>query len=378
MKRIFLFITLVGFLYLLVNCQQTPSTKPSTATTAVVRYATGLSIQKQKNYTLVTIKNPWPNSTKTYTYVMAKREAIVPDSLQKYPTIVVPVKKLVATSTTHLPSLDMLNESNALVGFPHLEYISSEKIRTRIEQGMVTELGNNQNLNTEVVLNLRPDVIIGYGIDNQNTGLDFLEKSGLAVVLNGDWNEQSPLGKAEWIKLFGVLFCKEAQAEKIFNQIERAYLHTAKLVENVAHKPTILAGAMYQDSWYLPEGNSWAAQFITAAGGNYLWNDSKGSGSLSLPFESVFEKAATASFWIGPAQFSSYKEMAASNIHYTKFSAFQHKKIVTFSSKKGKTGGIIYYELAPNRPDLVLQDLVKILHPSLLPHHKLYFFEPLH
>jgi len=378
MKRILFFTSLVGLLLLFVNCQQNQSTKPAHEAQAVVRYANGLSIQKQKNYTLITIKNPWPNSTKTYTYVMAKREAIVPDSLRMYPTIVVPVKKLVATSTTHLPSLDMLNESNALVGFPHLDYISSEKIRARIELGKVAELGNNQNINTEVVLNIHPDVIIGYGIDHQNTGLDFLEKSGLAVVLNGDWNEQSPLGKAEWIKLFGVLFCKEAQAEKIFNQIEQAYLRTAKLVKNVAHKPTVLAGAMYQDSWYLPEGNSWAAQFITAAGGNYLWNDSKGSGSLSLPFESVFEKAATASYWIGPAQFSSYQELAASNIHYTKFSAFQHKKIVTFSSKKGKTGGIIYYELAPNRPDLVLQDLVKILHPSMLPQHKLYFFEPLH
>jgi len=378
MKRILLFITLVGFLLLSVNCKQTSSTKPSTATTAIVRYAHGFSIQKQAQYTLLTIKNPWPNSTKTYTYVLAKRQAVIPDSLKIYPTIVVPVKKLVATSTTHLPSLDMLGESNALVGFPNLNYISSEKIRARIEKGKVTELGNNQNLNTEVVLNMRPDVIIGYGVDHKNSGLDFLEQAGLAVILNGDWNEQSPLGKAEWIKLFGVLFCKEAQAEKVFNQIEQSYLRTAELVKNVTHKPTVLAGAMYQDSWYLPEGNSWAAQFIATAGGDYLWKDTKGSGSLSLPFELVFEKAANASIWIGPGQFSSYHEMAQSSKHYTKFSAFQHKKIVTFSSKKGKTGGVIYYELAPNRPDLVLQDLVKILHPTLLPQHNLYFFEPLH
>ena len=69
--------------------------------------------------------------------------------------------------------------------------------------------------------------------------------------------------------------------------------------------------------------------------------------------------------------------MEQSSSHYTKFAAFRHKKITTFSSKKGKTGGLIYYELAPNRPDLVLRDLVKILHPEVLPDHELFFFEKL-
>lgn len=377
MKFVSPFVLLFCCAALFVQCQQHQAANNKSNKQSEVRYAKGFSIQTQHNYSIVTIRDPWPNATQTYTYVLAKKNAAIPDSLNSYPLIHVPVRKLVATSTTHLPSLDMLGESNSLVGFPNLKYISSPKIRARIDQGLVTELGNNQNMNTELLLNLRPNVIIGYGIDNKNSALDKLQQSGLPVLLNGDWNEQSPLGKAEWIKLFGVLFCKEAQAEKVFKAIEKSYLSTAALVKKSAHKPTVLSGALYQDQWFLPQGQSWAAQFIDAAGGTYLWKDSPGTGSLSLPFEAVYEKAANANFWIGPAQFGSYQEMEQSSSHYTKFAAFRHKKITTFSSKKGKTGGLIYYELAPNRPDLVLRDLVKILHPELLPSYQLYFFEPL-
>jgi iron complex transport system substrate-binding protein len=354
------------------------STNLNTSKKNSIHHAEGFSIKKYNGFSIVKVSNAYPEAKDNYTYVLHKKGVQIPDSLQQFTSIEIPIKKVIVTSTTHIPALESLGVENTLIGFPTTQYISSEKTRTLIDAGKVRDLGSNQGLNTEVILDIQPDVIVGFSVDGDLKTYKNLEKNGQKIIFNGDWTEKTPLGKAEWIKLFGVLFCKETQADTIFNQIEDAYLRTAKLVKNVTHKPTVLAGAMYQDSWYLPEGNSWAAQFIATAGGNYLWNDSKGSGSLSLPFESVFEKAATASYWIGPAQFSSYQELAASNIHYTKFSAFQHKKIVTFSSKKGKTGGIIYYELAPNRPDLVLQDLVKILHPSLLPQHKLYFFEPLH
>ncbi len=376
MKKLFSFV-LYCCCVLLTQCQHPQKTEKTESKQAIVQYASGFTILTKNHYTLVTVRNPWPKATQTFTYVFAKKNAVVPDSLSRFPIIQVPVKRVVATSTTHLPSLDLLGESNSLVGFPNLNYISSPNIRTRIEQKKVAELGNNQQMNTELLLDLRPDVIIGYGIDNKNTGLELVQKSGMAVVFNGDWNEQSPLGKAEWIKFFGVLYGKEKLAEKQFNQIKKAYLATVALAKKATTKPTVLSGAMYQDQWYLPQGQSWAAQFIAAAGGTYMWKDSPGSGSLALPFEAVFAKAASADFWIGPAQFTSYRDMAASSAHYTQFKAYKQRKIATFSTKKGKTGGLLYYELAPNRPDLVLQDLVKILHPELLPHYQLYFFAPL-
>jgi len=342
-----------------------------------VRHAKGLSILDYGDYSIVKVSNPWPNAGKDYTYVLREKDAKVPDSLNQYLTVNVPVKTIVVTSTTHIPSLEMLGVENSLVGFPQLDYISSEKVRANIDAKKVRELGQNQSLNTEVVIELAPDVIIGYGIENNNPAIDNLQKSGLKVLLNGDWNETSSLGKAEWIKLFGALFGLEDKAGKIFSDIERSYNETLALAKSAKSKPTVLAGAMFEAKWYLPQGNSWGAELIAQGGGRYLWSDSKGTGSLSLPFESVLEKAKDAEFWIGPGQFTTLEEMTSANPHYAQFKAFQTKNVYSFSSRKGKTGGVIYYELAPNRPDLVLKDIVKILHPELLPEYKLYFFDKL-
>ncbi|OYU80569.1 MAG: ABC transporter substrate-binding protein [Flavobacterium sp. BFFFF1] len=359
------------------NNQRHQNAIPSGQSKNTIRYAKGLAIYQYDGFSVVRVSNPWPKATKAYTYVLHSKNATIPDSLKQYSKIQVPIKSIVVTSTTHVPSLEILGVQNTLSGFPNLDYISSPKIRKRIEDGKIKELGSNQNLNTEVLIGLAPDVIIGYGIDNNNPTLDNLQRSGLKVLLDGDWNEQTPLGKAEWIKLFGALYGLDAKANQVFSVIENDYNATTKLVRKAALKPTVLAGAVYENQWYLPEGNSWGAQFIKQAGGNYLWGNSPGTGSLSLPFEIVYEKGQKADYWIGPGQFISLKEMAAANGNYTAFDSYKNRRIYSFSSKKGKTGGVIFYELAPNRPDLVLKDMVKILHPELLPDYTLYFFEQL-
>ena len=370
-----LFLVILSFS--LVECKN--ESKPNVIISAKneVRYAKGFSIQNYDGYSVVTVKNPWPKATKTYTYILKEKKGIVPDSLKQNLIIPVPIKTIVVTSTTHIPSLELLDEVNTLIGFPHCDYISSEKVRARIDAGNIKELGNNQDLNTEVLLDMQPHVIIGYGIDNKNPTLDNLQKSGLKVMLNGDWNEENPLGKAEWIKFFGALYGKQKQATALFTKIEKDFLKTIKIAKMAKTTPSILAGDMFEDRWYLPRGTSWGSLLLKQANGNYLWQETSGTGSLSLSFETVFEKAKSADVWITSGQFSSLKEMTNSNPHYAEFNAFKNKNVYSFSGKKGKTGGILYYELAPNRPDLVLKDLVKILHPELLIGYKPFFFEKL-
>ena len=370
-----LFLVILSFS--LVECKN--ESKPNVIISAKneVRYAKGFSIQNYDGYSVVKVKNPWPKATKTYTYILKEKNGIVPDSLKQNLIIPVPIKTIVVTSTTHIPSLELLDEVNTLIGFPHCDYISSEKVRARIDTGNIKELGNNQDLNTEVLLDLQPNVIIGYGIDNKNPTLDNLQKSGLKVMLNGDWNEENALGKAEWIKFFGALYGKQKQATALFTKIEKDFLKTIKIAKMAKTTPSILAGDMFEDRWYLPRGTSWGSLLLKQANGNYLWKETSGTGSLSLSFETVFEKAKSADVWITSGQFSSLKEMTNSNPHYTEFNAFKNKNVYSFSGKKGKTGGILYYELAPNRPDLVLKDLVKILHPELLPSYEPFFFEKL-
>ncbi len=377
MRHFLLYAISLCYILLLMGCKNETATPTAAVAHNEIHYAKGFSLVRYKGYTVVKVNNPWPKATQSYTYILKEKNAIVPDSLQQFTTIAVPVKRIVVTSTTHIPSLEMLNEEKSLVGFPHLDYISSEKVRHLIDTGKVKELGNNQSLNLEVLIDLQPEVVIGYGLDNSNPSLDKMEHNGLKVVLNGDWNEQTPLGKAEWIKLFGALYGKSDKANALFNTIEKDYMNTLKIVSRVKEQPSILAGDIFEGKWYLPEGNSWGCQLLKEAKGNYIWADTKGTGSLSLSFETVLEKAKNADIWITSGQFGSLKEMTSSNPHYAQFKAFQQKNVYSFAGKKGKTGGVLYYELAPNRPDLVLKDIVKVLHPELLVGYKLFFFEKL-
>lgn len=373
--KFFLFLFAISF----ISCKQNNfiSDKKITPSENTIHYAKGLEIYKHKGYSLVKITNPWPESRETFTYILQEKNGIIPDSLKQFTTIQVPIKSIVVTSTTHIPSLEMLGVENTLKGFPNTNYISSEKTRKLIDTKKIREVGQNESLNTEVLIDMNPDVIISFGLNNSNPTLDNLKKSGLKVMLNGDWTEQSPLGKAEWIKFFGALYGLEAKANTVFSEIEKEYKNTLALAKKATLKPTVLCGAMFQDQWYVPQGESWASLFLQDAQANYLWKTTKGTGSLTLPFEKVLEKAQDAEFWIAPGDFSSLKEMSDSNPHYSEFASFQNKKVYSYGVNKGAKGGIIYFELSPTRPDLVLKDFIKILHPELLPNHKLFFFQKL-
>lgn len=342
-----------------------------------IHYAKGLEIYKHNGFTIVKITRPWPNAKEQFTYILQEKNGIIPDSLKQFMAISVPIKSIVVTSTTHIPALELLGVENTLVGFPNTDYISSVKTRKLIATGKVREVGTNETLNTEVLIDMNPDVIVSFGLNNSNPTLDNLKKSGLKVMLNGDWTEQSPLGKAEWIKFFGALYGLDSKANTLFSEIEKEYKNTLALAQKATRKPTVLSGAMFQEQWYVPQGESWASLFLKDAKANYLWADSKGTGSLSLPFETILEKAQEAEYWISPGDFSSLQQMSESNPHYKQFDAFQNKKVYSYAINKGAKGGIVYFEWSPTRPDWVLKDLIKIFHPELLPNHKLFFFQKL-
>ena len=342
-----------------------------------VKYAKGLELYHYQGFTVMKVTKPWPEATIGFTYILKEKDGIVPDSLKQFPVISIPIQSIVVTSTTHIPALEMLDVQNTLIGFPSTNFISSTKTRKRIDAGEVREVGVNESLNTEILIDMKPDAIVTFGINNNNSTIDNLKKSGLNVLINGDWTEQSPLGKAEWIKFFGALYDLNTKANTLFNSIESNYNSALALAKKTTVKPTVLSGAMYQDQWYVPQGESWASLFLKDAKANYLWKDSKGFGSLNLPFEKVFEKGQNAEFWIAPGDFSSLKQMSDSNTHYAEFASFKNKKVYSYAVNKGPKGGIVYFELASTRPDLVLKDLIKIIHPELLPKYSPFFFKKL-
>lgn len=346
-----------------------------------INHAKGFMIERlDSGITLLKITSPWSDASSALIYALIpkdKMERLMPIAKGYDAIVPVPVDRIVVTSTTHIPALEALGVADRLVGFPDTKYVSSEQTRKRIDTQLVKELGNNEAINTEMVLSLNPELVVGFGIDGRNKAYETIERAGIPVVYNGDWTEETPLGKAEWIKFFAAFFQKEELAIRIFNEIESSYSEVKALAAEAIYRPTVMSGALYKDIWYLPGGDSWAAAFLKDANSNYLWADQQSNGSLSLSWESVLEKAQDADFWVSPAQYTSYNDLEEGSRHYVRFRPYQNKKIYTVAKTLGPTGGMIYYELAPQRPDLVLKDLIAILHPELLPNHQLYFFKPL-
>jgi iron complex transport system substrate-binding protein len=378
MKKYVLILLSCSFFLFTLSCKKEISkAEKKTSSESTIKYAKGFDIITDNGIKKLIIKAAYQNSNTFFEYeIRAKTSNATKVKNYEKEVIEIPIQKIVVTSTTHIPMVELLNEETSIVGFPFSKYVSSEKTRILIDEGKIREIGKENSLNTEILLDLQPELVVGYSVSSADKSLTTIKKAGINVIYNGDWLEKTPLGRAEWIKFFGVLFDKEKQADSIFKVIERNYLEAKKSALKSTKKITVLSGAiMSKDIWNLPAGESFVAQFLIDANLNYLWKNTKGKGSLSLSFESVFDTGKDADLWIAPGYFSTKKQLLKSNQLYAQFNAFKNNKIYTPTIRKGKTGGVIYYELAPTRPDLVLKDLIKITQPELLPNYTLTFFE---
>lgn len=363
--------------FLLIGCKEKKAAstlKKKPKQSVKVKYAKGFDIQYFNKSIKLIIKSPYLNAKEQFEHLISTGG----DSNTMYPKgtlINTPIQKIVVTSTTHIPMLELLGVENTLIGFPHTKYISSPKTRKLIANNSIKEVGVKAALNTEILLDLKPDLVVGFSMSKTNKSLNLIEKSGIPVILNGDWLEETPLGRAEWIKFFGVLYNKEKEADSIFNVIEKNYNEAKAIASKAKSIPTILSGAiMSKDIWNLPAGESFVAQFLKDANTNYLWKDSKGKGSLSISFESILDRGKNADIWIAPGFFRNKEQMLSRNKNYQSFTAFKKNQLFTFANNVGETGGTIYFELGPTRPDLVLKDIIKITHPELLLDYTPTFF----
>ena len=364
-------VSLIIISLFLIQCKnvEKKDVKKEITINSTIKHAKGFDIVTVNGQKKLIIKKVFQNSKKQFEFTLTNKTNIAKNEIK------VPVNKLVVTSTTHIPMLELLNSEDKLVGFPHSKYISSEKTRKRIDEGHVTELGTEQSMNTEKLMDLQPELVVGFSLHPNSKLYENIKKTGIPVVFNGEWLEETPLGRAEWIKFFGALLNKEKEADSIFNAIEKSYLKAKEIAKNNKKNPTILSGSMFKDIWNVPGGDSFIATFFKDAHLNYLWKETTGTGSLQLSFESVLDTAKKADYWIGCGLYETKEQLISANKHYKEFEALHSENIYTIGTKKGKTGGLIYFELAPIRPDLVLKDMIKITNPNLLPNYKLSFFE---
>ena len=343
---------------------------------ATIKYATGFSVEYQNNYKIVTVKNPWKDAKTSFKYVLVECGTPAPEGFKETQVITIPINTVTSLSTTHLPHLAKLEVVDKLVGVSNHKTVNTSEVIEKIKAGKVAELGNN--VNVERLLELNPDLVTTYGTGNPQTDSHSkLLETGLKVAINAEYMENTPLGRAEWLKFTSTFFNKEDIAEQEFSEISRKYQEIAAKTKAIKKRPKVFTGFNFKGTWYVPGCKSYAAQYLADAGAELLCSENS-SGSTPSSFEDVFERAATADYWLNVSQsWQSLKDVITADSRYGDFQAVKKGNVYNNNARLNESGGNDYWEGGISNPDVILTDLIKIFHPELLPNHQLFFYQKL-
>jgi iron complex transport system substrate-binding protein len=343
--------------------------------------AEGFAVEYHNNYKVVTVKTPWQGAEQPLKYVLVQCGTPAPkDVTDATATINVPVKTIVAMSTSFFPHFVTQGVVDRLVAVDSILYTSTPDILKRFDDKKMVEIGggsSGQDVNIEKLVDLNPDLVMTQRFDASDKSYPSIQEAGLPIVINADFLDTSPLGVAEWGKYISLYFNTEGVAEEAFKGVESRYHDLAKKVGDAKEKPTVFAGTPYQGTWFMPGGKSYLATLIKDAGGAYLWADDPSTGSLSLSFENVYDKAADADYWVNVIFWNTLDDAKAADERFVDFNAYKQGNIYSNNARANGNGGSDYYESGYANPDVILADLAKIFHPDMLPDHDLYYYQRL-
>lgn len=377
MKKILLSAYIVTWVLLLSACGGGSKTSSLQAEGDTVRmkYSSLLQIVKHAEYTVVTIRNPWDTLKVLHTYLLADREKPLPEHLPEGTVVRTPLQKSVIYSSVHCSLWSELDELKGIGGVCGLEYIKLPQIQEGCRNGSIVNVGNSMNPDIECIIDLRPDAILLSPFENSG-GYGRVGKLNIPIIECADYMETSALGRAEWMRLYGLLLGKEAQADSLFAGIEKEYLTLTQQVKSQNLKrPTVISEMKNSSAWYIPGGNSTMGRLYQDAGADYVFASLSNSGSVPLAFETVFDRGGNADIWLikyNQPQDKTYSELERDYAPYARFKAFQDRKVYGCN-----TNHVPFYEESPFHPELLLKDLIKIFHPELLPDYDLKYFSNL-
>ena len=384
MNKIFCFLTA---LMLMTACgQRTASTgdadKASTADTTVaveVNYATEFSVRDSAGIRLVDVGSHYHFALIPASLTVPEGSLTVPEGSPEgspevpegYTPIRVPIRRALCMTALQLSNFTALDAHDFISGITGTKNLFNADIRQRTDDGRIVKIGMEGNFDTEMVLAANPDVI--FISPSKRGGYDAIKETGITLVPHLGYKELDPLGQAEWIKFVGLFIGREAEANAIFAGIEQRYNELKKRVEEkldqaaaqgLTHqRPTIISGEMHYGSWHAVGGKNYLAQIFRDAGADYVIHDDETSGE-NLEFEKAYALAADADYWrilnSFPGDFS-YEALRASEPRNELFKAFRERKVIYCNMRKTP-----YYEISPVQPDVLLKDLVAILHPELM------------
>jgi len=279
-------------------------------------------------------------------------------------------------STTHLAMISALGQEFRIAGVSGSDFVYDNDISKRIKNGLINDIGYDSGINSELIIKSSPDLVMIYGIGSESAGYTAkIYELGTKVIYNADYLETDPLGKAEWIKVFGALFCKEKMADSLFSMIESNYNQLKEYISsNAANKPAVMLGLPFRDTWYISPGNSYISRLIRDAGGTYLWEKTESAVSMPFGLENVYIEALNADFWLNTGSVLSKEEIVSIDPRLGSVPPFVKGKLFNNNKRLNKSGGNDYWESGTLNPHIILKDIASILHPELFPDHGLVYY----
>ncbi len=361
------------------------------AATPELDFATNLSFEELPFGNLVTVGEPWPGASEAQRYLLlvcgsdpADAAAWKDESgIEVDATVEVPVSRVVTTSTPQLAHFDALDGIEQLVGHGELDWIYSPRIRRAAEAGALLEVGDNAMLDLEQLVGLAPDVFLAYDAGEPRfLAGDRLTRAGINVVYYADYLEETPLGQAEWLRLTARLLGRGEAADALINKVAKEYRQLEDRIEALRRQPgfrepTVLLGAPWQGTWWVAGGDSFMAQLIRDAGGEYVFNDRRSRTGVPMTLERVFVRAHDADVWLNPSDHRSLAALAQADPRFQNLAAFKRALVWNNDRRRNDLGGNDFWESGAIRPDRVLSDLAAILHPGLEARESLVYFRKL-
>lgn len=346
--------------------------------------AENFTVEYFNNYKIVTVTDAFDGAN-DFNYVLVQCGTPLP-SADDFPEdtqfIEVPVDDVITMSTTQLPHLKSLGLLDKLVGLDSFLYVNTPEVVELIEAGDLIEVGSGANINIEVVLDADPTLVMTFGYNPDTDAHPILIDAGINTALNASWRENTPLARAEWIKYVSLFYNIEVEAEAIYTDISTQYQEASALAASIPEdeRRTVLWNyfSPYSESWTIPGAETYIGAMITDAGGVIALGDEAPENSTDLSFEVVYDRALDVDLWmIGAFGVSTLDDFLAQDSRYEDFSAFEAGNVWNNNRDQNANGGNNYYELGVTNPHLILQDLVAMFYPDLMPNHEFTFYQAL-
>lgn len=363
---------LLSVLITLCACQGNSTDTSYSGDTLELKYAKQLQIIKCTNYTVVTLKDPWNEGKILHTYILVPSDKSIPTNIPQGTIVRTPLKRAVITTSVHCGLIISFGKGENIKGICDIKYINLPWIQERHKKGKIADCGNGITPTLEKIIEINADAILISPFQNSG-GYGRLNEWEKPIIETADYMETTALGRAEWMKFYGMLFGAEKQADSIFNDVETKYKRLKQIAKASNTRHSVIIDKINSSVWYVPGGKSTIGQIIADANAKYPFSEDNSSGSLPLPFEIVLEKASNSDIWLiryNSPQNATYKSLLSENSGYSQFKAFKNKMIYGCNTYSNT-----FYEDTPFHPDLLLRDIIIITHPEITELGKAKYFE---